>query len=234
MIEFNLLPDVKMQYIKAERLKRLVISVSTLISIAALAIFILLFLFVDFAQKKHLSDINTDIKTNSSKLASNSNLNKILTIQNQIGALPALETQDPAVDRLFNYVTELTPAQATISSLNADFTQNTLSLTGGADSLATVNQFVDALKFTTYKTATVTTDTPAFSTVVLSSFGYSQAGSSVKPANYTITLAFDPVIFGNASPVTLTVPKITTTRSITGQPTDLFQSSGNTSPGGTH
>jgi Tfp pilus assembly protein PilN len=232
MIEFNLLPDVKLQFIKAQRLKRLVIAFSTLISIVALVIFVLLLLFVDVAQKKHLRDIDHDISTNSSKLTSNTNLNKILTIQNQASSLPALEAQDPVVSRLFGYMTELTPLQASVSSLNVDYTQNTITVTGAADSLATVNQFVDTLKFTTYKSATASS-TPAFSTVVLSSFGYSQGTSNAQPANYTITFSFDPTIFSNAAAnVTLTVPTITTTRSITGQPTDLFEKATTSTPSG--
>src|ERR1700685_4322347 len=136
MIEFNLLPDVKLEYVKTRRIERLVIASSLLAAIVALVVFIFLVVFVDVLQKKHLSDINSDINTSSAQLQAVPSLNKILTIQNQLQALPALHDQKPLSSRLFSYMTQLTPANATISSLNVDFMQHTLTIAGNADSLA--------------------------------------------------------------------------------------------------
>ena len=55
MIQLNLLPDVKLEYIKAQHLRRLVLSVSVLVTLAAVVILMLLLVF-DLAQKKNLSD----------------------------------------------------------------------------------------------------------------------------------------------------------------------------------
>jgi hypothetical protein len=230
MIEFNLLPDIKLEFIKAQRLKRLVVSISALASGVALVIFIFLLLFVDVVQKKHLSDLGNNITASTSKLDTNSNLNKILTVQKQINTLPLIEAQTPVSSRIFGYLTALTPAQASISNLSVDFTKNQIVLTGTADSLATVNQFVDTLKFTNY-IANKGKATPAFSTVVLSSFGYDNDTTNGKPAQYVITFNFDPIIFNDADTVDLNIPKITTTRSITDQPTDLFQAAPSTNKG---
>jgi Tfp pilus assembly protein PilN len=231
MIQFNLLPDVKMQYLKAKRAKRLVIAASSLVSIAAFVIFILLLLFVDVAQKKQLNDLSNNITTNTSELSSNTNLNKILTVQSQLTTLPQLESQTPAASRLFGYLTELTPSSASISTLNVNFAQNSFSITGSADSLNTVNEFVDAIKFTTYKVAGSNQTGDAFSTVVLSSFGYSNNTNidSTQPASYTVTFNYNPIIFNNADNVTLTVPAEVTTRSVIAQPTNLFVKSTTTS-----
>jgi Tfp pilus assembly protein PilN len=230
MMQFNLLPDVKTEFIKAQRLKRLVIAVSFLVTAVAVLIFIALFLFVDVAQKKHLNDLSSDISTSSAQLKGSTNLNEILTIQNQLETVPKLQAETPKASQLVTYLTQLTPTKATISSLQLNLTANTLSITGNADSLATVNQFVDALKFTTYTTGTIKTKTNAFSSVVLSAFGYSS--SAPIPASNTITFNFEPVIFENTQKVTLTVPSETSTRSIQDQPT-LFAKSATSSTGGT-
>ena len=218
MIEFNLLPDVKLAYVKTRRLKRLVTSVAVLVVGVVLTILIFLILFVDVAQKKNLRDINGDISTTRTQLQNIPNLDKILTIQNQLQSLPALHDQKPVASRIFSYMSELTPAKATISSVNVDFIKHTLIIGGDADTLSTVNQYTDTLKFTTYSVKGSKAAPKAFSNVVLTSFGRSSSGTT-----YTITTAFEPTIFKETDPVTLSVPKITSTRSITEQPTDLFK-----------
>lgn len=218
MIQLNLLPDVKLQYLKVRRMQRLVVSVSMLLIIASLFIFVLLIGTVDVFQKKSLSDLNHDISTYKSQLQNTPNLNKILTVQNQLQVLTSLHDQKPAATRLFGYLQQLTPADASISQFNIDYTQNTVSITGDANSLDVVNAFTDTLKFTTYKKSDGTSAN-AFSAVVLSQFSRNSSG-----ATYTITASFDPAIFDSANNVTLTVPNIISTRSIVEQPTDLFQS----------
>lgn len=221
MIQFNLLPDVKLEYIKAERTKHLVISIAVLAATAALAIFVLLFLVVDGEQKKNLSDLNKDIKSSTAKVQNTPNLNKILTIQNQLSALTGLHDSKAVSSRLFGYLGQVTPANVTISSVAADFTKNTLVITGNGTSIDNINTFTDTLKFTTYNTAANPTPQKAFSAVVLTSFGRTSTG-----ATYTISLNFDPTIFSNANSATLTVPNTVTTRSVTEQP--LFNT---TTPG---
>lgn len=218
MIQLNLLPDVKLQYLKARRTQRLVVSVSMLVIIVSFVVLALLISTVDIIQKKSLSDLNRDIGTYTHQLQSTPNLNKILTVQNQLQVLTSLHDQKPAASRLFGYLQQVTPSSASISQLNIDYTQNTLSLTGNADSLDTVNAFTDTLKFTTYKKSDGSSAN-AFSSVVLAQFSRNAAG-----ATYTITATFDPAIFNSANNTSLTVPSIISTRSIIEQPTNLFQS----------
>ncbi len=218
MIQFNLLPDVKVEYIKTRRTKRLVVMASVLLGGLALAVFIILFLVVNVLQRKHLSDLNNDIKRDTAQLQAVPNIDRILTVQNQLTSLTALHEQDPAVSRLLTYLVQVTPAQANISEATIDFTDNTLAISGSANALSTVNQFVDTLKFTTYTIDGNTTPQRAFSDVVLTSFTVDETGTS-----YQVSVRFDPVIFDNTQQIQLAVPKIVSTRSETEKPTDLFQ-----------
>jgi len=220
MIQFNLLPDVKLEYIKAKRTKRTAILSSVALCGISFTVLVLLFLSVNILQKKHLSDLNKDINTYSSQLSNTQDLNKILTIQNQLASLPALHDQKAVASRLFGFLTQITPAQATISKFDIDFTANTMTISGSADSLSTVNKYADTLKFTNYKTADGKQNS-AFSNVVLTTFSHDNNTST-----YELNLKFDPVIFDNAQDVTLTTPKIISTRSETEKPTDLFQQGG--------
>ncbi len=232
MIQFNLLPDVKLEYLKAERTRQMVITVSAIASAASLAIF-LTFFATNYYQKQHISSISDEINSRKSKLEKKPGIDKILTIQNQLKSLTALHDAKPAAPRLFTYLNQVTPDKTiSISSLTLDFSKGTLSITGTADSLGSVNQYIDTLKFTTYR---VKGDDPsqtplkAFSNVVLTSFTYATpsatAGTdtSSAPATYTLDFTYDQPIFDLTKDVTLNVPSnTTTTRSEVDKPTDLF------------
>ncbi|HVX23949.1 MAG TPA: hypothetical protein VG992_01240 [Candidatus Saccharimonadales bacterium] len=220
MIQFNLLPDVKLAYLKAERSRRLVMSISAAVTAAALILLLLLF-SINQLQKKHLADLNRDITTESKKLEQEPQLNKILTVQNQLESLTNMHNTKPAAKRLFTYLNQVTPSKVDISSFNVDFTQHTVTITGTADTLTTVDLYVDTLKFTTYS-ADNSSQQKAFSSVVLSSFDLSSKQNSGQQANYTITFAYNPEIFDITKTVNLVVPNKVTTRSEVDQPTDLF------------
>jgi hypothetical protein len=225
MIQFNLLPDVKLQYLKVKRTQHLVYTASIMAIAVSLFILVVLIGTVDVLQKKNLSDLKRDITNNSNQLQNTPNLTQILTVQNQLQTLTSLHDQKPVASRLFTFIKDITPANISISNFSIDFTRNTIAVSGNAPSLDSVNTYVDTLKFTTYKKSDGTSAN-AFSSVVLSEFSRTATGAS-----YTITASFDPAIFNNSSNVTLNVPNQITTRSAIDQPTDLFKSS-STSTGG--
>jgi Tfp pilus assembly protein PilN len=222
MIQFNLLPDVKLEFIKTRKAKRIVTSISTIAAAAAVFILLIAVFFVYGVQKKSIRDLNSDITKYTAQINQAPDLNKILTIQNQLNSLPRLESQKPATQRLFTYLTQLTPNTATISQLSLSFSADSISLTGQADSLATVDQFVDTLKFTTYTLGSSTQTSPAFSNVVLTSFGIGNTGQNTEDS-YVISTNFSPTIFNANENVTVKVPDIISTRSETDQPTALFK-----------
>lgn len=229
MIQFNLLPDVKIEFLKTRQRKRFIMLISAIASVVCFAIFLILFLYVRVSQPAHMNDLNKDIKSNVSKIQSTPDLDKILTIQNQLNALPELHDKKVVSSRLVDYLTKVTPNQATISDVVVDFEASTLSLKGNANSLNTVNKFTDSLKFTDYKVNNEEgANGKAFKDVVLSTFSVGNGGSSV---TYEIALSFDPIIFSQVKnvnsdkenePITLTVPNILSTRSETEKPANLF------------
>jgi hypothetical protein len=216
MIQFNLLPDVKLEFMKAERTKRLVVAISTAVTIVTVAILVILLMVVLVFQKKYMNDLSADIATYSKDLQATPDLNKILTVQNQLKSLTTLHQEKPDATRIFPYIKEITPLQVSLATLTIDFDAGTFTITGSAISLSDVNKFVDTLKFTEYTKDKETNR--AFSEVVLASFGRADKGAS-----YTINLKFDPVIFSNTEKVKLTVPVKITTRSETEKPTALFE-----------
>ncbi len=235
MIQLNLLPDVKLEYIRAQRSRRLLLSVAILASIISVATLVILLSYGGI-QKKHLSDLTRDINDESSQLQKQPNITTILTVQNQLQRLTELHAGKPAASRLFDYMNNVTPDQVSITSLNNDFVAKVTTITGTADALSSVNKYVDTLKFTSYKTDGDTTKKPAFSNVVLSTFALTGTTSKTpvvavaQPANYTITLAYDPIIFDITKKISLIVPNLITTRAGSIQPNDLFKASAAATP----
>ena len=231
MIQFNLLPDVKMDYIKAKNMKRSVIVVSGLVAAVSLALFVLMFTTVNVFQKGHISRLDEDIKNDSKTLRDTPELTKVLTVQNQLNSLDQLHAQKPVTSRMFTYIAQLVPAQASIGKLEINFTESKMVITGtldtttggdAANALGNTNKFIDTLKFAEYaypNSEGVEQKSRAFSNVVLSKFTRTE-----KEATYEITLNFSNDIFDSSKNVTLVVPKITSTRSDVEKPTDLFKS----------
>jgi hypothetical protein len=220
-IQFNLLPDIKIQYLKAKRQKHLVVLGSFLAVAVTLTIFIVLLTIVYGLQKKNLSDLNKDIEIASDELQGTEELTKILTVQNQLKALPALHDKKVVASRLFSYLSQTTPASAAVAKVNVDYELSTISISGSADELTTVNTYADILKFTKYSTKADATKKSAFTDVVLSAFSRNADGTT-----YTLMFKFDPAIFANTDEVKLTVPNIISTRSEVDRPTALFQNEG--------
>lgn len=233
MIQLNLLPDVKLEYIKAEQTRRVVTVIAVLVTIASIAILVLM-LGYDVYQKHSLSRLNTEINSEVATLNQKPDITKILTVQNQLESLTALHASKPAANRLFDtYLDEITPENVSLTDLNIDFTQDTAIFTGTADSLSTVNKYVDTLKFTKYTSDQVPSPTNAFSNVVLSSFGVNPTATDASSAaNFVINLSFDKNIFDITQKVNLTVPNLITTRSALAQPGDLFKSTSSSNKSG--
>lgn len=232
MIQFNLLPDVKLEFIKAQARKRLIIMSSVIISAVFITIFVLLLVNVKVAQTKRMNDLTKDIKSSVSKVSDIKDIDKIITVQNQLASLPGLHDQKVISSRVTDYLLQLTPANAKITDVDMDFDAKTMTIKGTAPDLITVNKFADTLKFTKYKVNTA--DGPegkAFSNVVLGSFSIQEkATNPTEKATFSIAVNFDEQLFKMIKQdgltedraVTLNIPNIISTRSETEKPTELF------------
>jgi hypothetical protein len=214
MVQFNLLPDVKLEHVKSERTKRIVVTGALTLTALAVFIFMLLFLIVNVFQKNHLSNLDDDIKTKTAELQAIPDLDRVLTVQNQLNSLTTLHEQKPA-----------TPKDAKVASVELDTDAQTMTISGSAGKLETINRFADILKFTDYTEGE--NKDKAFSEVVLSDFGVGSTSRDDDRTSYSITFKYKPVIFDNTKNVKLAVPAIISTRSVTERPTDLFEAQTN-------
>lgn len=222
MIQFNLLPSIKLDYVKAKRTKRLTMLGAVLVSGVSLLILVLLFANVQL-QAKHSRDLSQDIKSQSKKLKDTQDISSILTVQNQLNSLSDLHANKPEAARIFDYLKQVTPAGVTISNVEVDFELSTITVKGNAASITAVNTYADTLKFTTFKAGDDTNTANAFSEVVLGSIG---TGGENGAVDYNLGFKFDAKIFSNISPVTLVVPNKVTNASQVDGPGSVFESGG--------
>ena len=231
MIQFNLLPDIKKQYIQTKRTKRMIISFSMIACAASLGLLLLVFSYVQVAQKKNINDLTKDIATEVAAVKSINGIDEILTIQKQMETLPSLHKDKPATSKIFEYLNSVTPQKVFISSVKLDIASSYLEITGSAESIAMVNTYVDTLKFATYSSGDSIKDEKPFSNVITT------LSRSKEGASYTIKFNFEPVLFDNTVVSTITVPNTVTTRSTLGLPAldssnDLFKEDPATEKGG--
>ncbi len=236
-VQFNLLPDVKQRYINAQRSKKTVTAIAFLVSAAAAVILVIMLSIVYGVNKLQLSSADNSIKNYEQQLNKIPDLNKVLTVQNQLASLASLHQNKTVSSRLFEYLPQVIPTQVNMGRLQVDFTANTMNINGTADSQKTVNIFIDTLKFTTYKIDGKDTGKKAFPSVIESSFGLDQKGAS-----YGLNVQFDPALFINSQNTSLNVPVgLATTRSVLDDPSNVLfngqtgspsSTGGQTKPGG--
>ncbi|MEO6761693.1 MAG: hypothetical protein ABI220_04980 [Candidatus Saccharimonadales bacterium] len=205
IIQFNLLPDIKFEFLKTKRLERLIVAASLIATAACIVVLAVLLLVVEVKQKHDISNLTKDITTHANKIKAISGLDQKITVQNQLETLPSLYAASPQTSRIFGYIVKLTPPDVTIGDLSIDFTANTMTIKGAAPGLSSVNAYADSLKRATYDDATTSIKgVAAFNGVTLTSFGRDQNG-----ATYTLDFSFDPLLFQPSENITLNVPKTT-------------------------
>ncbi len=201
MIQFNLLPDVKKEYVKAKRAKRLIITSSLFASAIAVVVVLLLFSIVQIAQKKHIKDLSADIKAAEGRIQNVEGIDNVLSVQNQLSLLPSLHEQKPKTSRLFDYVKFASPATLSVSTLDLSVKDSTLVLQGSADAISVVNTFVDNLKATTY----MVKSTEGASLVAAYTKISTQLTGDNKGTTFKISMSFDPVLFDNTKEIQMNI-----------------------------
>lgn len=167
--------------------------IAIIVGSVCLGILFVSFFVVNVVQTQLIKSTDNNIKASSKKLQAVPDVNKILTVQNQLGQLTTLHENKHVTSRVFEYLSKLTPTNATLNLLTLDHTANTITLGGKADSLDTVRIFADTLKQTEFQTPGSTQAPKAFSEVVLSSFS-----TGKDDTQFTIMFKFNPEIFNSS------------------------------------
>jgi Tfp pilus assembly protein PilN len=135
MIEINLIPDVKLELLKARRQRKMVISAAILVSIAAGAGVVLLVLYAFGVQTVADTLADNAIKDENHKLSKVKDLSKTLTIQNQLEQLSRSQNDKNITSRLFDIISATVPEgknAVSIKKLAFTAVDGTISIDGEA------------------------------------------------------------------------------------------------------
>lgn len=148
MIQLNLLPDVKKEYLKAQRTKATVIGVAILITMASVGLTLLLASIVYLAQPGIIALSQRQIDSRAEEVQNVQDIDKYLTLQNQLSALPGLHDQTVSYSRLFDFLKILNPAppnEVQLTSLDINNESTTITMEGQTDGFKSFSVFEDTL-----------------------------------------------------------------------------------------
>lgn len=109
MIEINLVPDVKRELLRAQTQRNFVISIAIIAAIAAGAVAVLVAAYVYGAQVLMMRTANSAIDREFATLSSVEDLDKMLTIQNQLNTVSSLNQNKRMTSRLYDMLNVIVP-----------------------------------------------------------------------------------------------------------------------------
>lgn len=230
MIEINLVPDVKQELIKAQRVRASVISLSILIGIVAAGVVVVLAVWVFGVQTARSVLTDGTIKSESDKLSQVQDISNTLTIQNQLSKLPDMHNKKSIDSRVFDVLTTINPPapnNVAITNLSLDSTAKTIKIEAQA-----VNGYpaLDVFKKTIDATTFQFTENGQKQSVSLASNmndsdrSYGEDATGAKVLRFSLTFTYPDQLFSRtAESATIIAPtQANATDSFLGVPQSLF------------
>jgi Tfp pilus assembly protein PilN len=230
MIEINLVPDVKQELIHARMVRSTVVSVAIIVTIAAGALVAVLAIYIFGVQAVRNTVADDAIKKGSSQLASVTDLSKILTIQNQLTKLSALNDAKSIDSRIFDMLQAVIPPAPNavqISSLTVDSVAGTVSLEGQTPSFSSLETFKKTVGLANiqYKDADgKQTDVVLASNLSITNVSYGEDATGAKVVRFDITFTYAPELLSPATtnPTIVLIDGGNVTDSYLGIPKSIF------------
>ena len=205
MIEINLIPDVKQELIKAERVRAVVISTSIFAGIAALAIVGVLAAYVFGVQTVRSALSDDAIKKGGAQLASVEDLSKVLTIQNQLSKISELNSQKKIDSRIFDVLLAVIPPAPNnieVSTLVIDAANSRVSLEGQTPTYDTLEVFKKTIEgaVIVYKIDDEEQQTNLASEISTSDVSFGEDSTGAKVLRFTLSFVYPEELFSPTIP----------------------------------
>lgn len=206
MIEINLLPDIKQEFIKAKKTRNMVISASIITGIVSLGLVVLLVVYLYGIQNIRSAIVDKSIIENEKKLEQTSDLANMLTLQSQLSSINQLHDQNGRSSRIFNLLAAINPVKpndVVFSNVKLYADEKTIRIDAQA-----ANGFVAAeilkktIKATTFsydgqdrgQSNLVAKDEP-----VISDMSYGEDATGSKVLRFSISFVYDDAVFASTS-----------------------------------
>lgn len=226
MVELNLLPDVKREFVRAQRTRRQVIALMVLVGIVAIGLVVAVAIYVYGIQLARNAILDGNIENNATELANVEDIDDYLTIQNQLSVLPDLHAEKHEFVRLFDFLPTLNPAAPNnirISQLAVSAEMGTVTINAQARDYQAVTIFENTIENAELvyrlEDAEEQQRESFIEEIIMSEVGLSEDASGNRIVTFTATLIYNPMAFSrDARDVRLAVPTRNTTQSAEGVP----------------
>lgn len=231
MIEINLIPNVKRELLKTKAARNRVISLSFLIGGGAIAAIVALsIIFVGQIAAEAVQD--GSIKDKNDKLTSITDINKVVTIQNQLSKISDQHNSKKINSRVFDIVSAVNPPEPNgvkFSIIKIDPETKTIKLEGtasnGYEALETLKKTILNTKIKTSDSES-TTEVPLTETIMDGNTSFGENAEGNKVLQFSFSFEYPNELFAvSRGTVTILTPtsKVDVTDSRQGVPSSLFQ-----------
>lgn len=202
MIEINLIPDVKREFIHAQKMRNLAITASILVGAAAAGVVVILALLLG-AQALHESIARGQVDSEFKKLQSVDNIDNVLTIQNQLSKISSINDTKTMDSRLFDVLTAISPSAPNdikIATVKLDPAERTLSIEGSAANGFAATETFRKTILNTKLESTVDgekTTVPLTEDVVIGETSYGEGADGGKVLRFALTFTYPEGLFDN-------------------------------------
>jgi Tfp pilus assembly protein PilN len=231
MIEINLIPDVKQELIKAQRIRSTVIVASILIGVISVAIVALLAIYIFAVQMVRAGIADSAINKGSGELSAVQDLSNTLTIQNQLTKISGLNSNKKMYSRIFDLLNAIIPPSPNdikISNLKIDSSSELITIEGQAlNSYAAVEVFkktIEGAKVKYTDDNNTNQELTLASDISTTNTSYGEDSSGLKVLRFTLSFTYARELFAigsnNASVIITTKGNVTD--SFIGVPKSIF------------
>ncbi len=230
MIQINLLPDVKQEYLRTRRIRNTAISIAIITGLAAGGVVVLLVLVLG-AQLTREVLADDQIKKQYAEMSQVDSLSELVTLQNQLELISSQHENKSVDSRLFSFLQAINPAApndvqfSSVSLDPSDFTITLEGLTdGGYPAVESLTKTIMNTKVEYVSGQEEMTD-PVASQVAISETRFGEDSSGKRVLRFKIVVDYYEQLFVNtAKSVEIVGPdrRIDVTDSKVGVPDSLF------------
>ena len=232
MIEVNLIPDVKREYLRAQRMRNMVVSASIMVMIVAGSAIAVLGVGLGAVSAAGLVK-DGEIKSGYRQLSGQSGVNDIVTIQNQLAHVSELDKARGINSRVCEVVSAVNPPAPNnikISTIRFKPSETSIAIDGSAANSFTATDIMKKTILNTkiqYRDDSSTKEVPLASEVTITNTTYAQESDGSTALHFTLTFSYPKELTSNEyKNVTIVTPtsSIDVTDSKTHVPDGLFSS----------
>lgn len=206
MIEINLVPDVKQELIKANRVRTVVVSTAILVGVIAVGIVVLLAVYLFLGQTVRSNIVDGQIDDKYNQLSEVEDLDNTLTIQNQLSTVTQLHDDKNITSRFFDLLVAMNPAapnQVSFSTARVESEEKTIRLEGqavnGYIAADVVKKTILGIKFS-YRDSGGNSQTVALTdNVSTSELSYGEDSTGKKVLRFTMVFSYNEAFFARSS-----------------------------------